>query len=38
MDLLLLVLDIIGVMDNVRSNPQSNNVVFHIKDFRLVII
>ncbi|QCD87705.1 hypothetical protein DEO72_LG3g2245 [Vigna unguiculata] len=29
-----MVLNIIGVVNNVRCNPQSKNVVFHIRDFR----
>jgi len=37
-ELLLFLLDIIGVVDNVRCNPQSKNVIFHIRDLRLVII
>jgi len=36
--MLLLVQDIIGVVDNVKCKPQSNNVVFHIRDFRLLSI
>ncbi|QCD93301.1 Nucleic acid-binding [Vigna unguiculata] len=30
--------DIIGVVDNVRCNPQSKNVVFHIKDLSSAVI
>ncbi|XP_027905863.1 uncharacterized protein LOC114165436 [Vigna unguiculata] len=30
--------NIIGVVDNVRCNPQSKNVVFHIRDLSFVVI
>ncbi|XP_027935594.1 uncharacterized protein LOC114190767 [Vigna unguiculata] len=33
-----LVYDIIGVVDNVRCNPQSKNVVFHIRDMSSAVI
>jgi len=36
--MLILVLDIIGVVDNVRCNPQSKNVVFHIRNLRLLYL
>ncbi|XP_027932773.1 uncharacterized protein LOC114188383 [Vigna unguiculata] len=33
-----LLYDIIGVVDNVRCNPQSKNVAFHIRDFSSAVI
>ncbi|XP_027906324.1 uncharacterized protein LOC114165898 isoform X3 [Vigna unguiculata] len=36
--MLILVLDVIGVVDNVRCNPQSKNVVFHIRDLSSAVI
>ncbi|XP_027932719.1 uncharacterized protein LOC114188320 [Vigna unguiculata] len=36
--MVILVLYIIGVVDNVRCNPQSKNVVFHIRDLSSAVI